>query len=256
MKKYLIGSQALKRLFPKFKRTPKDFDFLVEKKIPTVRTGILIEEYHENPILFKYLLDNNFSENGITADVLYTLKVSHIFWDIFWEKHMFDIVFLQENGAKLIKPLFDDLYKYWSVFHGENKRSDLEMSAEDFFNNALKTYNHDLLHTFINATPTYTKILKDGAEVEVDENKFNLLTHNEKLDLGREEVYVMAFERLFGRDYRVAYVWMLKKFIISHAPMWEALYLVQNYREMHKCKINYVEIIQAGLDKTENWQKI
>lgn len=248
---YLIGSRAIKKLFPNFKREPKDFDFLVNEKLPSKIENGIRYEYHENHILYKYI-----KENGINANVLYTLKVSHIFWDIFWEKHMFDIVFLQENGATLIKPLFEDLYQYWCVFHGKNKRSNLEMSAKEFFNNALKTYNHDLLHTFINPTPIYTKILKDGAEVDVDENKFNLLTHEEKLDLGREEIYVMAFERLFDRNYRVAYAWMLKKFIIEHAPMWEALYLIQNYREMHKCKINYKKIIEEGLQKSENWSKI
>ena len=252
---YLIGSRALKNLFPHFTREPKDYDFLVEKKLPTNRANGIVEEYHENPVLFKYLSDNNFEENGITADVLYTLKVSHIFWDINWEKHMYDIVFLGENGASLIKPLFDELYEYWQVFHGKNKRSNLQMAAKDFFDNALKTYNHDLLHTFINPVPTYSKILKDGAEVEVDENKFNLLSHDEKLDLGREEIYVMAFERLLGRSYRTAYNWMLKKFIMEHAPMYEALYLIANYREMHKCKINYKTVIEEGLKNADNWQK-
>jgi len=251
MKKYLIGSQALKQFFPNLKREPKDFDYLVETKMPTNNQNGIVEEYHENPVLFKYL-----SENELTPDVLYTLKVSHIFWDIFWDKHMFDIVFLKENGAKLIRPLFDELYEYWNVFHTKNKRSNLDMSAKDFFNNALKTYNHDLLHTYITPNPTYFKVLKDGAEVDVDENKFNNLTFDEKVDLVREEVYVMAFERLFNRDYRVAYAWMLKKFIREHAPMWEALFIIENYRHIQRCPINYVKIIKDRIEQEINWQKI
>jgi hypothetical protein len=248
--KYLIGSRAIKSLFPDFTREPKDYDYLVETKQPTKREGDLVEEYHVNPVLYNYV-----SQNGINADVLYTLKVSHIFWDIFWAKHMFDIVFLKEHGAKLIRPLFDELYEYWNQFHGKNQRSDLTMSAESFFDNALTKYDHDVLHTYINPTPTYFKVLKDGAEVEVSEDKFNLLSDEDKMQLVREEVYVMAFERLFNRDYRVAYNWMLKKFIMNHAPLYEALFIIDNYRVMQRCSFNYVDKINQGIASNTNWQK-
>ena len=228
--KYTIGSKAIKNIFPNFKREPKDIDYLVESKIENNKNSEgIMEEYHVIPPLYNYV-----SKNEINKDVLLTLKTSHIFWDIKWEKNMFDIVFLRENGAALINSLFEELYKYWNNFHGENKRSQLDMSAKDFFNNALKKYDHDLLHTFITPTPTYFKVLKDGADVEVDLNKFEKLSFEEKCDLAREEIYVMAFERLAGRDYRVAYSWMLKKFIISHAPLPEALFIIENYRLLHK----------------------
>lgn len=249
MKKYLIGSRAIKEIFPDFHREPKDFDYLVSQKIPNVRNEEITEEYHINPILFEYV-----KEYGIDENVLLTLKCSHIFWDIFWSKHMYDIVFLFEKGAKIIKPLFYELYAYWNIIHGENKRSDLEMSAADFFNNALKTYNHDELHTYINPSPTYFKVLKDDAEVEVDENKFNKLSFNEKVNLVQEEVLVMAYERRANRDYRVAYNWMLKKFIMNHAPMYEALFILENYRHIQKCPYNYVEKIDEGL-KNKTKQK-
>jgi hypothetical protein len=248
--KYLIGSRAIKNLFPDFKREPKDYDYLVETKQRIFREGDLIEEYHVNPPLYKYI-----SENGINADVLLTLKVSHIFWDIFWSKHMFDIVFLTEKNAKIIKPLFQELYEYWNQLHGKNKRSDLSMTGDEFFDNALSKYDHDVLHTYINQNPTYFKVLKDGADVDVSEEKFNLLPFQEKVDLTREEVYVMAFERLFNRDYRVAYNWMLKKFIMNHAPMWQALFIIQNYKLIQKCPINYVKIIEEHMNHDTKWQK-
>lgn len=240
---YLIGSRALKSFFPELKREPFDYDFLVKSesnfidKIPGERI-----ENHVIPPLYEFV-----DENGMHADVLLTLKCSHIFWDIKWDKHMFDIVFLFEKGAKVIKPLFYSLYSFWNEKHGENKRSDLQMDAKDFFNNALKTWDHDELHKLINPYPTYNKVLKDGAEVEVDENKFNALQYEEKLDLVREEVYVMAFERLNGRDYRVAYAWMLRKFIMHHAPLWEALFILENFKMLHKPSYNYVKKIQDEL---------
>lgn len=250
MKKYLIGSRALKEIFPNFHREPKDYDYLVEERTPNIRTEEKIEEFHVNPVLLRYV-----EKNGINGDVLLTLKCSHMFWDIFWSKHMYDIVFMFENGAKIIEPLFYELYEYWNKIHGKNKRSDLEMSAEDFFNNALKTYNHDELHTYINPTPTYLKVLKDGAEVEVDENKFNKLTFEEKVDLVQEEVFVMAYERRGKRDYRVAYNWMLKKFIMNHAPMYETLFIFENYRHIQRCPYNYVEKIDNGLKNKNKKQE-
>jgi hypothetical protein len=248
--KYLIGSRAIKALFPDFPREPKDYDFLVQTKQPTKREVDLVEEYHINPVLFEYV-----EKHGINADVLLTLKTSHIFWDIFWSKHMFDIVFLKEHGAKLIQPLFDDLYEYWNNFHGKNQRSDLSMSSESFFDNALTKYDHDVLHTYINPNPVYFKVLKDGADVDVSEEKFNALSFEDKLELVREEVYVMAYERLFNRDYRVAFNWMLKKFIMNHAPMWEALFIVNNYRILQKCPINYVDVIESHMKHDDKWQK-
>lgn len=248
--KILIGSQAIKNIFPDFTRTPKDLDYVVET--PTASTIIngIREEYHVNPILFEYV-----KKHGIDANVFYTLKVSHIFWDINWSKHMYDIVFLKEHGAKLIKGLFDDLYAYWNQYHGENMRSKLDMTADDFFDNALTKYDHDILHTYITPTPTYFKVLKDGADVDVSEEKFNLLSYEDKLNLAREEVYVMAFERLFNRNYRVAYNWMLKKFIMEHAPIWFALFIIDNYRVLQKCQIDYVSKIGEKLKTETNWHK-
>lgn len=243
MTKFLIGSTLIKTLYSDFRRHPKDIDYLVETSLPSVHTDEEKIEYHVNPVLFNWA-----TKNGLGADEILTLKVSHMFWDIFWRKHMFDIVFLSEKGHKVIKPLFDELYEYWNKFHGPVKRSKLDMSADDFFNNAIsKKYDHDQLHTFINPTPTYLKVLKDGAEVEVDENKFNNLSFQEKLDLVREEVYVMAFERLGNKDYMVAYDLMLKKFIMYHAPIYEALFIAQNYRILHKPHIDYVSIIKQNI---------
>jgi hypothetical protein len=95
---------------------------------------------------------------------------------------MFDIQFLKSKGCKLNKELFDSLYKYWNELHGENNRSDLDQTADSFFNNALST-PHDYYHTILKEVPTYTKVLKDGAEVAVCQDKFNNLSFEEKPQL-------------------------------------------------------------------------
>jgi hypothetical protein len=238
MKNILIGSRAIKHWFRDFPREPKDFDYIGNG---SSIAGKL--EFHKNPIF------DNYKFPIMQPNDIYTLKMSHMFWDINWEKHLYDIQFLKSKGCKLDRSLFDKLYPYWNDVHGKNKRSDLKMSKEDFFDNALKEFDHDGLHELLVPIPMYKKVLKDGAEVEVDENKYNQLTYEEKLELVREEVYVMAYERLHNRDYRTAYSWMLKKFIISHAPIFEALFIIENHKALYKPIINYKQKLDYELSR-------
>jgi hypothetical protein len=240
----LIGSQAIKHHFPDFRREPKDLDYAVLSETKTDRNGDKNIEYLHNPVIGHL--------TGVASiDVLYTLKISHVVgWNINWEKHMFDIQFLRNKGAKIDLDLFYKLYEHWKVVHGKNKRSDLQMSAEDFFNNALDSeHSHDWLHTIINPVPTYTKVLKDGAEVEVCSTKFENLSFDEKCALVEEEVMVMAAERYKGMGYQHRYSKMLKKFIISHAPIWESIFIVENYVRLCKPSFNYMKLINEDLSK-------
>jgi hypothetical protein len=237
----LIGSKAIKHHFSDFPRDPKDEDYAVTSN------------QHKNSIECEYLYNPVLGDLSGIADpnILYTLKISHLVgWDINWDKHMFDVQFLNKKGCVLDIDLFYRLYNHWNIVHSPNKRSDLDMSAEDFFDNALNT-PHDYYHTLINPVPIYTKILKDGAEVEVCEEKFNNLSFQDKLDLVREEVMIMAYERYKNKDYRHAYSKMLKKFIINHAPIWEAIFIIENFISLHKPLFNYYKKIEDGLQKTK-----
>lgn len=232
----LIGSSAIKHFFPDFPREPKDVDYIGEGKSTQ---GV---EYLSNPIFKDYPHD------VMLPNDIYTLKASHLFWDINWNKHIFDIQWLKAKGCLINVPLFYRLYDHWNTIHSTNTRSDLKMTATDFFDNAVKCpVDHDYLHTLISYIPTYTKVLKDGEEVEVSEEKFNLLSHEEKLSLVREEIYVMAYERLNNRHYASAYIWMIKKFIISHAPIWEAIFIIENYTELSKPQFNYVQQLNSKI---------
>lgn len=250
----IIGSTAIKFWYPDFKREPKDLDLILYKgeEIPKE----FLEKYNKietlsNPILLQFCKNNLFQISPyLNPDILYTLKMSHMFWDINWEKHMFDIQFLYKKGCRLKSDLFHDLYKFWNEYHGKNKRSDLKMSAEDFFDNAIvSNIPHDDLHEilvqheyFTNFVPTYKQVLKDGCEVEVCENKFQNLNHDEKCNLVIEEVMIMAYER-YNMNYRFAYSKMLKKFIINHAPIWEAIFIIENYIELHKCPFDFIKFL-------------
>lgn len=240
----LIGSTAIKKLYPDFPRNPKDTDYAINERNTVSDKSI---EYLYNPVLFS----ENIKE--LNGNQLLTLKASHLFWDINWDKHMFDCQFLIKKGHKIEQDLFYKLYGFWNEYHGSNKRSKLNMSSFDFFNNVVKCpYDHDWLHTLLKEYPTYKKILKDNEEVDVSEEKFNVLTFEEKKSLVVEEVMVMSFERKFHKDYRHSYSIMLKKFIISHAPIWEALWIIENYISLIKPEFDYFKLLNQ---KIENYGK-
>lgn len=248
----LIGSRAIRFWFPDFPREPKDTDYAVYSEVGTGQKNKDERvEYLANPILLRYYDWPNYPPI-CGPDELYTLKISHaIGWKLengSWDKHIWDITWLKNKGCVLIPHLFDQLYAYWETVHGKNKRSDLEMTAEDFFNNALTCpYSHDWLHTLLQETPTYTKVLKDGAEVEVSEEKFNQLTEDEKESLVREEVMVMAFERYSHLDWPFAYHRMVKKFVLNHAPIWEAIWMIENWPKIVKAKFNFITYLNEKI---------
>jgi hypothetical protein len=246
----LIGSKAIKHWFPDFPREPKDTDWaIISERYLQNSEKKENEELLVNPVLCNaYNWPNNPTICG--PDELYTLKMSHLFWDINWEKHEWDATWLREKGCSLNYPLFHKLYAYFNELHGKNKRSDLKMSASDFFDNALICeYDHDWLHTLLKPLPTFNKVLKDGAEVEVDYNKFQMLTEQEKEDLVREEIYIMAFERWPNMYYKRAYGRMLKKFILSHAPLWEAIWILENYKRLCKTDFNFIKHLNQKINE-------
>jgi hypothetical protein len=241
--KILIGSSAIKHHFPDFNREPKDIDYAV--RVKRGRKDNI--EYLENPVLFEFC-----DQEICPPDILYTLKISHLFWNIGLDKHLFDVQFLKKKGCQINWELFYKLYDYWTLVHGKNKRSDLLMSSEKFFDNRIIfPVPHDDIHEILikhpyfkgQAKPTYTKILV--GEVEVSEELFNILTHAEKCNLVIEEVCVMSTERMFHSDYRVNYHRMLKKFLLNHAPLWEGVFM--NWIELHKPPFDYITYLNSNL---------
>jgi hypothetical protein len=248
----LIGSAAIKYHFKDFNREPKDMDFAV----PSEHVAQITRQvYTENPkfdgikieALVNPVICNWTDDIILNPNLLLTLKMSHLFWDINWDKHMYDVQFLLSKGAKYNKYAFYDLYDYWTKYHGKNKRSDLKMSAADFFDNALKEFDHDYLHTLINPTPTYLNMLADNAEVEIDERKFEQASDEAKENLVREEVSVMAFERFRKLGYKKANLRMLKKYIISHVPLFAAPFVIENYVKLLKPKYDFIKVIEEKL---------
>lgn len=243
----LIGSNAIKHHYPEFKRTPHDVDYIVESSKNHQREqGI---EFLENPILREIQ-----SEGVISMNDLLTLKMSHLFWDINFEKHLYDVQFLISKGHKYDLALLNKYRQYWEETKPKIRRSQLAQNKEDFFTNAVNedVGEHDFLHTLVNEVPMYTRLLKDGAEVELDENKWVVLSFEDKCAVVFEETAVMAWERYKDIDYRIAYKRQLKDNIIKHFPSYIAIFAIENYIKVEKPIFNFKTKIDNGLQLQRN----
>lgn len=245
MRKILIGSNALIKYVGAI-REPKDVDYAVDVE---ASSGIQGEEWLYNPVLFEM-------EDGevISAENLLSLKVSHLFFDINWDKHMYDVQQLLKAGHKWDDGKVEKLFTFFEGYLPKVRRSKLEMTKEDFFTNAVNydVCEHDQLHEILTPTPAYKKILKDGCDVELDESRWWDLSFEEKCDVVFEETAVMAFERFKGDTYYKAdYQKMLKKCIIQHFPRYIALFAIENYVSLLQPKVNYKQQIKDGLHKNQ-----
>lgn len=228
-------------------REPKDTDYFADHKIDGAETfwHPRLAEWDFGPIA--------------TPDELYTIKVSHAFWELknrSWAKHMMDIMFLQSKGAKLIPELYKILYKVWEDTHGK-KKVNLEADPDDFFNDRIvkRIYDHDSIHESVAYydRPLFERILRDDSDVAVDKSKWEALDYEDKLKMVREEVYATALERkLVPTNYEAsagaAYNWTLQKTITSLTKGWFALFVVENFKNLTKPDCDYV---QRHLDNSD-----
>ena len=226
MQKTLIGSKALLHWYPDLGREPSDTDYAVSEEVIIKTIGV---EYLYNPI-FK-----QFNNSIATPEQLLALKVSHLFWETNWDKHMWDVQFLLTKGNKLNLELYRQFREFFEDFLPKVRRSALNQTKEEFFTNAVNedVDEHDKLHLLLADVPAYTKILKDGCEVEVDFDKFENLSFEEKLDVVIEETCVMGTERYSGKiPWYKAYGIQLKQNIIKHFPEPIALFAIHNYKQL------------------------
>ncbi len=247
----LIGSAALHQQLPNI-RTPKDTDYFITEPENTPKINNVETFYHPNLQKWNWGPVANLQE-------LYTIKISHIFWDLknnSWNKHFFDILTLENNKIELIPELYNILYPIWEERYGK-KKVNLNQLPEDFFNNNVeRKYEHDSIHNSVAYynEPLFNKILKDNHAIAVDKNKFDNLTHEEKIQLVREEIYATALERqIIPSNYKSnpieAYNWALKKTLTSFTKGWFPLYMIQNALELRKPEINYVQKHLNNKDK-------
>lgn len=237
--KVLIGSKALSEQTNDFYREVKDIDYFSDEDVEGAEVF-----YH--PELEKW----SWGETA-TLDELYTIKVSHSFWNLdngSWNKHMQDISWLQSlTQAKFIPELHEILYRVWENVYGK-KKANLELAPDKFFNPLVdRKFEHDSIHESVAyyQEPLFNEILRDDHEVAVSKKKFDNLSQEKKLQLVREEIYATALERhIIPKDYNMkaqaAYNLALMQTIISFSKGWFPLFIVLNYNEIRRPDVNYI----------------
>lgn len=252
----LIGSEALKK-YVDIRRQPKDVDFFTDgNSFPSSQFKDYKIENFSHPELSRWFLGE---ERTATLNELYTIKVSHIFWDLrnnSWEKHVHDIMKMQEAKANLDLGLYTLLYSIWEERYGK-KQARLNVEPEDFFKSSVRrVYDHDSIHASVAyyGEPLFNRILRDGSAVAVDINKWNALSQADKIKTVREEVYATALERqIIPSDYtyspRAAYHWALKKTVTSFSKGWFPLFIVMNLSELWNPEIDYVARHKENADR-------
>lgn len=221
MTKQIFGSVLAKKLFPDF-REPKDKDFLVDD-LSKHKSIIGKEEYYHIPCLP--------IDRELTADELYTVKVSHAIRNIHWSKTMTDIRFFQIKGCKVIPSLLKELREHWNEYHGIQNRTNFEVGMDNFFKDKIKRkIPHDELHKKLNQFPSYLKIVDNG--LIPNQTKFNDLLECEKIEVCYEEAFVIAIERFIYKDpFRKSYNLAQQALVTRLHPEWIADYVIENWNK-------------------------
>lgn len=250
----IIGSVAMKNLFPEF-REPKDLDFFGKKTPEFLAAGFDKVEPFWHPSLKDSVLDRN---DMATLDELYTIKMSHIYWDLrngTWDKHVADLIFMKTEGAKLDLELHQMLYKIWIEVHGK-KKMNLAQAAGNFFDDAVvRIYDHDSIHDSccFGRYPLYEDILKDGETVDIDPKKLWAMDHETLVKLFREEIAATALERwMIPTNYKFspgkAYKLALKKTLTSLTKGKSARFIADNLADFVKPH-NYMALHNEKKDR-------
>ncbi len=254
----IIGSTAMNFNFPD-SREPKDLDFFApDEQIPT---HLKAKTEGNEPFWHDSWRGTRFETANwdmATPDELYTIKVSHSYWDLpngSWQKHMSDIIFLKSHGARLDMELHKLLYPVWEALHGKKKMNLAQAAGEFFADAVVRIYDHDSIHVScaFGDRPLYEDILKDGETVDIDPKKLWAMDHETLVKLFREEIAATALERyMIPTNYRFspgrAYQMSLKKTIVSLTKGKSATFIVDNFSDFAKPH-DYMSLHNAKRDK-------
>ena len=191
------------------------------------------------------------SEYYLTLDAYYTIKCSHLQWDVKWNKTKRHILEMVSLGAKLIPDLYSALVKHWEQVHGKKDYLSLNKTKEEFFLTEQPfaihknkyvgyKYDHDWLHEMVAfpGKPVYTLCLKEDADVMVDVSKFGLLPYRKQVQMFQEEIAVIAFERFIATGITLsinkAWLMSLKKTITNLTKGWASTFIIRHLHEFVK----------------------
>lgn len=266
----LIGSRAIKTQNPTFPRGDKsDWDYVSNDALITSLMKDSGKDVHTSPEVFNLLRPYCQVDDTLgfipSLPALYTLKISHSFWDHprgSWFKHTKDLIWFQNQGVEFIPELYKELYRYWEKEKGK-KKAYLNVSNEAFFTSAVdRKYVHDDLHMVMAYydKPLYMACKEDQSKALLKRSLFEALSSEDKNRLAREEIYVTALERfLIPSDFSnsikegttpvLAYQRALKLLVTSMTAGWFPLHILLNLKDLQSPDIDYVAKFKEGEHK-------
>lgn len=245
----VIGSAAANAILGDEKwRRPKDIDSFTDLGIQGLEyrdTGIPLDTYWDD-MMYTYF---GKQERWATLDELYTIKLSHIFWEGRngkWNLHAQDLMALKREGAVVIESLYKMLYGVWEKKFGK-KVVDLDMDKADFFDDAVpRDWDHDSVHYSVayGDHPLYEDFL--SGEIMMDMKRVWSAPLETQIKLFREEIFATALERkIIPNNYRyspgAAYLWALRRVITSLTKGNSARFIAENLDKFWEMEVDYVQ---------------
>ena len=245
----VVGSSAL-NVFGLTWRKAQDLDVWGTATTKTFPEGVR-GDYQYMP---KYIMDCLDREKicdtlYATPDMIYTIKLSHLGWDIFWTKHKRDCLLLEKYGARLDWQVYNILVSFWGEKHGNKDFLSLNKNKEDFFTDKVEyIYDHDYIHELVAYPnrPVYEQCLKEGQQVYIDKNKFFAMPFEKQIRMFREEMAAIALERwLLNPKYSdkvhwaEAWQYAFRKTVTSLTKGWATDFIVLNLRHFDVADFDY-----------------
>jgi len=193
-----------------------------------------------------------------SAELLYLTKRSHIVFPIHWRKTFLDHEFMKNKGVVIsleMTALFDrrvqetkERLKY--------KDPDFDVDNEEFFRRSEKCvrriFSHDQIHEWmkIGENLAYLAAKEDLAKAALSPEKFWSLTHEQRILIFREEMIVLALERIIipammkkeRFDPKSAAYTIAAQLVHQFTPYWQRHFIVDNFTEITKHDVNYVKL--------------
>lgn len=252
MKPVLIGSRALQFWQPSLTlKESTDFDVISESHIDGC-------EFHDAEFLNNRHMSNMYTSfasielpDGSEANVMSMLglaiiKRSHLWRSLNFDRH---ITFFHKFG------LADSLYTFRDNLTVQNHLAErinltreafpqgnpsLMQTKQDFFDDYVtKKYDHDYLHELVAfyEKPLYTRLLRNTELVWCEKEKWDTLSHSDKVKCVAEETFVIAIERFMIPNAwkfpsKLAYMKSLNKVCTTLCSGWFRDFAIDFYSEV------------------------
>jgi len=246
MGKIVVGRKAMNTwsIHRKSDR-PTDLDVWTDSRdyLPDGREDVCVMP---GEVMFDFSYESQIWGVAVNRDLL-AIKLSHLTYDIFWWKHVQDVLVLsQRTSGRYNRILYNTLKEHWKVEHGNKDFLSLYKTKDEFFDDFVpKQHEHDLLHEMVAypEKPVYTTCLKDGHEVFIDRNKFNNLPMYSQIRMFKEEIAVIALERWLipqltnkGQSITIQQAWnkSLHKTVTVLTKGWASEFIILNLEHFLK----------------------